>query len=141
MTNYAAIANLAAGLSSVAGGITANVQSASQAKTAAREAEERALLNDDEVRSFAANQAVTFLSSGVELEGSPLIVLNDTIRKGFDQSEDIRRAGASQSRAISDTGRNALLSGVITGASLASKSLSATAGITAKAKKNDIGGN
>lgn len=92
-----------------------------QARQAAREAgfaQERML--DTERR-----QKLAFLSSGVTLEGSPLLVMEETRRKGLDNIDEILKGGAAaqstarlegriQADNLRASGRQAFSSGITT---------------------------
>ena len=87
------------------------------------EAEDEATRYAEQGRKFEARQRLAYLKNGVELSGSPLDVLAETVRTTQEDLSAIRargRAGqagqnhiARQTRA---TGRNALLSGILGGA-------------------------
>ena len=55
-----------------------------------------------------ANQRVLALTSGVDLEGSPLLALEETLRIGEQDLDAISRTGKSRERAQRTKGRGAL---------------------------------
>lgn len=67
-----------------------------QAQLAQREAMLEAGLLARQVRNFREEQALGYTQSGVLLEGSPVKVLNDTVRQGQMQVQAIMARGAAQ---------------------------------------------
>lgn len=112
--------------SSVAGGMSkrsAAVREADaldrQANLASQEAEVEARIHATQVRKFAANQKSAFLKNGVTLDGSPLLVLEDTRQAGQEETNAMRRSGASKAQLLRERadmtrseGRAALLGGL-----------------------------
>jgi hypothetical protein len=122
------------GLSSFMGGMQAKGESkiqaanakadaakrgAEEARLAAREAD----LTQQEADSIRKRQKVAYLKSGVSLSGSPLLVMEETRRKGKENVNEILTAGqyASQSayqegrtqaRAYKSAGRQAFVNGL-----------------------------
>lgn len=74
----------------------ARAQGRAAEDVAAQEAERRL----KETEKFEGRQRSAFLSSGVSLEGSPLLVLEETRRTGKEQALSIREAGRQRSAAI-----------------------------------------
>jgi hypothetical protein len=75
-----------------------------------------------EVKAFREDQAQAYNSSGVLLEGSPMVVLSDTIRKGNQEIEAIEKRGKalaqlyrSRAKQTEKAGNYGLLSSVLTG--------------------------
>ncbi len=121
-------------VSSIAGGISANKEAGKQAELAALQAEQRATEQErvsfkqsqaelEEADSLSRRQKVAFLASGVDLAGSPLLVMEETRRKGAENAEEILKSGeygATASRAegratasqLRASGRQALLGGL-----------------------------
>ncbi len=60
------------------------------------EAEETAENVGEENRKFRARQKLLFLKAGVTLEGSPLLILEETKEEGEEEVEAIQRRGAAQ---------------------------------------------
>jgi hypothetical protein len=83
-----------------------------QARITEDEAAENARRHEIEVRKFASEQELGFLSSGVVLEGSPLLVLKETREQGLLDAEGIRTAGRARASAIRGQGRSAFFSGI-----------------------------
>lgn len=117
---------LSAGLK-VFGAISAASSAKSQsaaADAAARQAEieakERAAAEERENKKLKARQLVGFLRSGVQLEGTPLEVLEETELLGEQDIAAIERAGAAQAAGyrskastLKSTARSQLLSGLV----------------------------
>jgi len=123
--------------SSLFGGMSAQNESRKQAATAQAEANLRAeetaragvresLAVGAEAESVRRRQKLAYLKSGVDLEGSPLLMMEATRRNGLDNVEETLRAsssaagaqiqeGRSRATALKASGRQAFMSG-ITGA-------------------------
>ncbi len=86
-----------------------------QARITEAESAEAARVRRIELKKFEAVQRGRFLSSGVTIEGSPLLVLEETRREGEKEVRAIRRFGAARAETFRQTGRAAALRG-ITGA-------------------------
>lgn len=67
-----------------------------QGRIAQAEAEETAENVGEENRKFRARQKLLFLKAGVTLEGSPLLILEETKEEGEEEVEAIRRRGEAQ---------------------------------------------
>lgn len=116
--------------SSVIGGIQQNKAAKQQAnaleeqgRIAQEEANREAQLHADDVRRFRALQTVAFTKNGVTLGGSPLLVLDDTTRRGQEEVDSIARSGAAERRLYNQRaantrseGRAALIGGITSGA-------------------------
>lgn len=96
----------------------------SRARMLQMEAEYDAQRYAEQARSFQAEQRMKYVKSGVTLEGSPLDILNETMRNADETVSAIRargRASAFDERArgqqVRQAGRAALLRGVIGGTS------------------------
>ena len=127
------------GVSSIVGGAQSNAAGAQQAELAAQQAESRAIeeeriaareakIEQREGEDLARRQKVAFLASGVELSGSPLLVMEETRRRSSENVDEILRSGESASSAtraegrvqasgLKQTGRQAFISGVGRGVS------------------------
>lgn len=101
---------------------------ASRARMIRAEAENEAQRYEEQVGRTKATQKLAYLKSGVQLSGSPLDILDETIRVGHENASAIRTSGAS--RALDAqfggdqamvAGRNALVSGVTEGAKTTAK--------------------
>lgn len=104
------------GLSSIMGGISSSREGGRQGDIALMEADRRAreevrvsereaALAEEDAEETRRAQKVAFLASGVELEGSPLLVMEETRRKGLENAAEIRRAGSSSAIATMEEGR------------------------------------
>ncbi len=124
-----AYAGASAGLDLLSGlfGYFASQEAAQVAESRGRmlrmEAEDEAVRYGEQARKFEARQRVAYLKSGVELSGSPLDVLAETVRTSQEDLSAIRARGraaqAGQSEVARQTraaGRNALLAGILGGA-------------------------
>ena len=67
-----------------------------QAQLAEQEALRDARIRANEVRSFQNRQALQYASSGITLEGSPLLVLESTRRKGQEEVDAMVSRGKAQ---------------------------------------------
>lgn len=117
-----ATGNLVAGLFGFFAGENAQAIYESRARMIRDEAENDALLYREKVQRFKASQKVAYLKAGVQLSGSPLDVLDETIRVGRETESAIRATGAARAldaraggQAAATAGRNALVSGVAGG--------------------------
>ena len=96
-----------------------------QAELALQESRVEAERHARNVRRFQATQSTRFAKSGVTLEGSPVLVLEETRRLGQQEVDAIMRQGEAQSSLIREqagqrkrTGRNSFISSFVkTGAS------------------------
>lgn len=126
---------------SVVGGIQTRNEAEAQASATRTEAQRQANLRRQEAenearREVRANialekrQKLSFIKSGVALEGSPLLLLAETGRKGTENIEAILQSGRTgatgllaqgqlQSSALRSTGRQALVGGLTRGATTA----------------------
>jgi hypothetical protein len=109
--------------SSIAGGIASNSAAkreasmmAQQSAIAMSEARRTAGQRAEDVQSFMSTQARGYSNSGVTLDGTPLLVLEETRRRGQAEVDAIMRSGRAQSSLIRQraaqtrtSGRNALL--------------------------------
>lgn len=121
-------------VASLAGGISAQrdaqrqaAQTQAQANEAAAEktrvSEREARLEQENIAETMRRQKVAYLASGVTLEGSPLLVMEETRRRGADNIDEILKGGrASQQATLAEgrlkakqtkaAGRQAFVSGV-----------------------------
>ena len=156
--SIASAAGTAATVAGIAGPIVGGIQQKGAAEAAAsatsREAQRQADLRQEEATKAARVEArenielekiqkLSFLKSGVALEGSPLLLLAETKTRGAENIESIIRSGqtgatgllasgttkASQLRA---SGREALLGGLLGGATRAEPLFRTTAKPTKK---------
>jgi len=147
LATAAIIASVVSAGASIAGGVSANKEAKRQAATAEAEAnmraEETARMGvreanavGIEAESTRRRQKLAYLKSGVDLSGSPLMVMEATRRNGLDNVEETLRAssygaaaqiqeGRSQARALKSSGRQALISGIGNAAGSAATGFSA----------------
>lgn len=125
-TVYALTSAIGAG-SQLAGGMSAMSASNKEAGALQRqgglafaEAKTAAAQRAEEVRHFQADQKERYLASGVTLEGSPLIVLEDTRRKGqaevnamLQRGREVQKMYGAQAQQARRAGRSAFLSGLL----------------------------
>jgi hypothetical protein len=100
----------------------------SQARLEKEASEFDALQQDRAFEKLMGRQRLAFAASGVKLEGSPLDILEETLRDKQETIDNILRAGearagslTAQARELKRAGRNALIAGVIGDASLGAK--------------------
>lgn len=90
-----------------------------QAELASTEANEEASRVEREAESFRKRQKIMFLKSGVAIEGSPLLILEETQREAQKEADAIRQRGVAQfdlgqarAKQTSRRGRAALIGSV-----------------------------
>ena len=117
-----AVGSILTGLFGYMAGQNAQEVYRSRARMIRAEAENEAERYTEQVGRTKATQKVAFLKAGVQLTGSPLDILDETIRVGRENASAIRAGGAARAldaefggEQASTAGRNALVSG-ITGA-------------------------
>ncbi len=110
------VASIGSGISSIFGGMQASQAGAEQAALAKTQAmqqmaestriarKEAGIVAEDADRTKSA-QKLAFMKSGVSLEGSPLLLMEQTRMKGAENVDEIIRAGASGSIAAAQEGR------------------------------------
>ena len=91
-----------------------------QARVAQAEAQSEAERRANEVRKFSKKQALAFMKSGVSLDGSPLLTIDETVTEGQKEVDAISKAGdakanlSNQRAAITkNEGRAAFVSGIL----------------------------
>lgn len=119
----------------------------SRARMLQMEAEVDAQRYAEQARSFQAEQRMKYVKSGVTLEGSPLDVLNETIRNANETVSAIRARGrasafdeTAKASSIRQAGRAALLKGIIGGASSFGQAAYSGQGGGAAPRANQAGG-
>ena len=115
MAAASAFMNLAGGFLQVEGAVGASRNANRQAELLMNEGIEKAKEKTKEVKKFRAQQAADFVKSGVILEGSPLKVLEETMREGFEDVKNIRRSARARSDQARAAGRDALTRGLAGG--------------------------
>jgi len=93
-----------------------------QKKQAEREAditmlntEQQAQLVEKETEQLKQTQKSRYLASGVDLSGSPLLMLEDTLARGGQQAEAVRETGYRTAKAMKRKGRDAFISSILSG--------------------------
>ena len=105
--NYAAIAlQLIAALASNRASRREAKAQKKQGNLAAEEAELESQRQQEAGRRLQSKQSLAFLKSGVSLQGSPLLVLQDTERETNAQAASTRRAGSARRRLLRDSASN-----------------------------------
>ena len=137
----ATVATVASAAGTVIGGLQQRGAAKAAAKATSIEAQRQADLVQEERELQARSEArqnielekrqkLAFIKSGVSFEGSPLLILAETERKGAENVEAILRSGRTQatgllaegalrSSQLKASGRQALISGLTSGATLA----------------------
>lgn len=64
-----------------------------QGRLAQQEADAQAAKTEKEAKKFRDRQILAYLKNGVTLEGSPLLVLDETIKLGDEEAAAIRKRG------------------------------------------------
>jgi hypothetical protein len=93
-----------------------------QAQIAREEAEFKAQQGETQRRKFLAEQRMAYLASGVSLEGTPLIIGEETWKEFTNEINAIRKSGAAQSEYLMteaqttrNTGRAQLIGSIFEG--------------------------
>ena len=94
---------------SAASAIGSYNQSKSQARQAIKQGEIAMQNRADEIRSLAAKQRVSYISAGLELEGTPQAVITDTYNKGIADVNAIRDSANQTAKNILTAARAKLL--------------------------------
>lgn len=81
---------------------TATMAAKEQTRVAFKESQVAA----DNAKSAERRQKLAYLASGVTLEGSPLLIMEETRRKGAENVDEILRAGDAASGALMQEGYN-----------------------------------
>ncbi len=82
-----------------------------QANIVGKQASESARERKRQIQRLASKQKVSFLKSGVSLEGTPIDILSETFNIGQQDINAILETGRSQQRALIKGGRDALIGG------------------------------
>lgn len=125
------------GLAQIFGGASEADEANRQAAETVRQTREEAKRRTEEVSKFAKKQEVQFLKSGVELEGSPLLVLEETRRKGAEEISDFISGQKAQVEATTRAGRRKFISGLFGGIASFGKGASGLGAFSGGAKKRD----
>jgi len=104
------------GVSSIIGGFQSNQEAKYQSSLATQEAKMRgaeaervaakeAGYANDEANDVRRRQKLAYMKSGVSLEGTPFLALEETRRRGKENVDEILRGGAASSAAAYSEGR------------------------------------
>jgi hypothetical protein len=103
------VSSLVGGLQSLGAGSQQAKNAEAQAAIAAREqvrvSAREAQLEQENVDDVRRRQKLAFMASGVSLQGSPLLVMEETRRKGAENVEEIRMGGGASAGARLTEGR------------------------------------
>lgn len=80
-------------------------QAAAQGAEAERTAAREAKLTQEDALKTERKQKLAYMASGVTLEGSPLLVMEETRQKGLENVDEILKAGKASSEAALAEGR------------------------------------
>ena len=80
-------------------------QAASRATEINRQTARSTTLEERDIKSTIERQKLAYLASGVTLEGSPLLMMEETRRRGAENVEEIQLAGAAGAAAQLEEGR------------------------------------
>jgi hypothetical protein len=125
----------ATAVASIYSGVQANKQAKKQASLLSEEGllaqtdyEKQAVLALDEGYRTRAQQTMDFVSAGVEMIGTPLLVLAETAKMAETDAEELRTTGRNtrnlynqKAKIAVSEGRASLISSVLTGASALAK--------------------
>lgn len=109
---------------SIAGGISARKESKKQVGLQRAATSAKATAREKQIKGILAEQKLSFLKSGVTLEGTPLIVQKEQEKLGRQEVADIRQFGEAQSSSLLGQGRQALVGGLGAGVSQLGKAVS-----------------
>ena len=88
------------GVANAVGGYNA---AKSQARLVEQAGAIKAYNRADEIKTLAARQRVAYVSAGLELEGTPQVVMNDTYNKGIADVLSIKASAAQEAKNIRKT--------------------------------------
>lgn len=129
-SGFSALSGISSLFGGVQGLISGNQQSSlamQHARLAALETERvtarEARLEQDEINRTLRRQKLAYMASGVTLEGSPLLVMEETRRRGQDNIDEILRGGQAtgsaqlaegriRAKQLKGTGRAAFMTGI-----------------------------
>lgn len=101
---------------SVFGGIQAEKAGREEAAETMKATKKEAKRKREELEKFKGRQTMSFLQSGVLLEGSPLLVLEETEREGGEEIREGIEGGFRRAESQRRAGRDALIRGLMQGA-------------------------
>lgn len=108
--------SLFSGISSIMGGMQSRNEAGVQSELAMQQAESRAIeqerlsarearIEQDASEDARKKQKVAYLASGVSLAGSPLLVMEETRRKGLENVDEVLKAGEAGANVARTEGR------------------------------------
>lgn len=101
----------------VGGGLFEGVNAYDEANRQARqvmiEGDEKAQLRKREISKFQSEQELAYLKSGVLLDGSPLLVLEETRREGLKEVLGIRHSARETAKGIRRRGQARLFASIL----------------------------
>lgn len=97
------------------GAYNANEEAKNQARLVLAESEREAARTKENLQKFMSDQESSYLKSGVILDGSPLLVLEETRRKGLEDINNIRDSARAQADSLIRQGRNQLIGSILFG--------------------------
>lgn len=103
--------------SQIYSGIQQNKEAKKQAALAQEQANRQAADEETNAKRYRNRQVVAYLKSGVAVDsGSPLLAMQETLDTAATNAANIRATGATNASLLKRQGRNALVSGLISGA-------------------------
>jgi len=100
---------------SIYGGYRAASESRKEAKNIMNDAEAQALQMEDENNKLMSEQESRYAKSGVILDGSPLLVIEETRSKGLADRLRLRESGRNKAHGVAAQGRAQFIGGVTNG--------------------------
>lgn len=99
------------------GGYRANSEARKQAGNQIADSEYEAALMEEDNKKLISEQESAYAKLGVILEGSPLLVIEETRQKGLRDRMRVREVGRSRAEAIAAEGRNKFIGAMFQGTS------------------------
>lgn len=106
-------------IGSILGGIQAQKTAKENARIQMENAQAEAKNKAKEVERLRSLQQAQYGASGVTLDGTPLMVLDNTTKEGDEEVNDILRRGSNNAKVLRMEGRNAMMSGLFNAAGTA----------------------
>ena len=100
-------------MGSLYGGFAANREAQRQAKTTLQQAAIEAQQVAKEDAQFRGRMEVSFLKSGVTLEGTPLLVLEQARKDSMEDIKNLKKGAQLRASSIRRQGRDAMIQGVL----------------------------
>lgn len=96
----------------VANAVSNYNQAKSQARHIKEQGKQAAITRAKEIQALASEQRVSYLASGLELDGTPLAVINDTYKTGIEDINAINSSTRTQMKNAIKQGKASLLGGL-----------------------------